>query len=392
LNGGSSSLKFALFDHDPDERVPNRLPTSTLRGKIVRIGLPGCSATITPANGSNSEKTDIPCPDLDAAAHWLIDHLWKTSPHQSIAAVIHRVVHGGPHYHEPQQVSAPLLTELRRISFLDPDHLPGEIALIERFQSGLPDARHFVCFDTAFHHDMPRVAQQIPIPREYESLGIRRYGFHGLSYAYILDHLARTISPEAAGGRLIIAHLGAGASMAAVRDGHSIDTTMGLTPTSGLVMATRTGDIDPSLPAFFSHTKGMSENQFQDMVNHRSGLLGVSETTPDFRDLLTREPTDPRAAEALALFVYHARRMIGSLAAALGGLETLIFSGGIGENSPEARQRICQGLEFLGIRLDPGRNQAANPLISPDNTPVAVRVIPTDEESMMARSAAMLLA
>jgi acetate kinase len=208
----------------------------------------------------------------------------------------------------------------------------------------------------------------------------------------VIEKLAEVTTRTVADtGRVIIAHLGAGASVAAVRNGRSIDTTMGLTPTSGLVMATRTGDIDPSLPLFLSRTEQMTDDQFQEMVNHQSGLLGVSETTPDFRELLALENSDPRAAEALGLFVYHAKKAIGSLAAALGGLDTVVFTGGIGENSSQARQRICTGLDVLGIVLDPDRNAAGGPVISGDHAKVTVRVIPTDEESMMARSAVRLL-
>jgi acetate kinase len=239
---------------------------------------------------------------------------------------------------------------------------------------------------------MPRVAQLVPIPRKYESLGIRRYGFHGLSYAYLLEHLTASVGEHAANGRLILAHLGAGASLAAVHEGRSIDTTMGLTPTSGIVMATRTGDIDPGLAYFLARSQGMTLDQFHAMVNHQSGLLGISETSPDFQELLALEASDPRAAEALDLFIYHAKKAIGSLAAALGGIDTLVFTGGIGENSAEARHRICTGLEFLGIVLDQDRNIAGLPMISKPDAPVDVRVIATDEESMMARSAARLLA
>ena len=244
------------------------------------------------------------------------------------------------------------------------------------------------CFDTAFHHDLPRVAQIIAIPRRYEAAGVRRYGFHGLSYAYLMEELARVAGPEAARGRVILAHLGSGASLAAVRDGRCIETTMGLTPTSGLVMGTRCGDIDPGLVRFLMRAEGLTIDQFHDLVNHESGLLGVSETSADLRDLLARQDDDVRAAEAVELFCYRAKTWLGALAAALGGLDTLVFAGGIGENSPEARRRICDGLEFLGIALDERRNAANAPIISTEDGRVAVRVIPTDEESLIARAAA----
>ena len=244
------------------------------------------------------------------------------------------------------------------------------------------------CFDTAFHHDLPRVAQIIAIPRRYEAAGVRRYGFHGLSYAYLMEELARLGGPEAVRGRVILAHLGAGASLAAVREGRCIETTMGLTATSGLVMGTRCGDIDPGLVRYLMRAKGLTIDQFHNLVNHESGLLGVSETSHDLRDLLAGQDVDVRAAEAVALFCYRAKTWLGALAAALGGLDTLVFAGGIGENSPEARRRICDGLEFLGIAVDEHRNAANAPVISTADGRVAVRVIRTDEELLIARAAA----
>jgi acetate kinase len=244
------------------------------------------------------------------------------------------------------------------------------------------------CFDTAFHHDLPRVAQIIAIPRRYEAAGVRRYGFHGLSYAYLMEELARVAGPRAARGRVILAHLGAGASLAAVRDGRCVETTMGLTPTSGLVMGTRCGDIDPELVRFLMKAGGLTIDQFHDLVNHQSGLLGVSESSADLRDLLAVQDRDVHAAEAVEVFCYRAKTALGALAAALGGLDTLVFAGGIGENSPEARRRICDGLEFLGIAVDERHNSANAPLISTEDGRVAVRVIPTDEESVIARAAA----
>ena len=348
INGGSSSLKFALFDNHPP-----RLPSPLVRGKVVRIGLTDCQATITPQGGSASQQKEIDCPDLQAAAAWLVAWLQNDAGNASIQAVAHRVVHGGPKYHEPQPINETLLNELQKISFLDPDHLPGEITLIERFRQQLPAATHVACFDTAFHHDMPQVAQIIPIPRRYQSRGLRRYGFHGLSYAYLVDELARTAGPPAAAGRLILAHLGAGASMAAVREGRSIDTTMGLTPTSGLVMATRTGDVDPSLPSLLARQEAMSIDQFHDMVNHQSGLLGLSETTSDFRELLTREPADPRAAEALAVFVYHARKAIGALAASSGRHRHFGFLGRYRRKLTRSPSSYLCGARFSGYRPRP---------------------------------------
>ena len=238
---------------------------------------------------------------------------------------------------------------------------------------------------------MPRVATLLPIPRRYEAAGVRRYGFHGLSYEFLMEELARLGDPAATKGRVILAHLGNGASLAAVRDGRSIDTSMGFTPTAGLVMSSRSGDLDPGLVSYLARTEQMSATQFQEMVNHASGLLGVSETSPDMRDLLDRETQDVRAAEAVALFCYQVRKWIGAFAAALAGLDTLVFAGGIGENAALVRERICDGLGFLGIELDWKRNAQNALLISPEAGRVKVRVIRTDEELMIARSTTRVL-
>src|SRR6185295_13385413 len=275
----------------------------------------------------------------------------------------HRVVHGGPRYREPQRLTPEVMDELRRLSPCDPEHLPAEIELIETLSRRYPTLTQVACFDTAFHRDMPRVARLLPIPRRYDDAGVQRYGFHGLSYAYLMKELRR-IAPHAAHGRVILAHLGNGASMAAMYDGNSMDTSMGFTPTAGLPMSTRSGDLDPGLLSYLSRTEGMTVEQFHTMVNQQSGLLGGSGTSSDIRDLLAREGSDVRAAEALALFCYQAKKEIGSFAAALGGLDTLVFSAGIGENSAVVRARICEGLGFLGIALDEARNRTGATVIS----------------------------
>ena len=256
----------------------------------------------------------------------------------------------------PELVTQELLDDLHRIIPCDPDHLPSEIELIETFRQRHPKLPQVACFDTAFHRTMPRVAKLLPIPRRYDAKGVQRYGFHGLSYAYLIEELARLGDPAATTGRVILAHLGNGASMAAVRDGKSIDTSMSFTPTSGLVMSTRSGDLDPSLGPYLARTERMTTEQFFKMINHESGLRGVSETGSDMRDLLAQEAGDFRAAEAVELFCYQAKKWIGCFAAALGGLDTLVFAGGIGENAPRVRARICDGLEFLGIELSESRN------------------------------------
>ena len=293
---------------------------------------------------------------------------------------------------EPMLVTPALLQELRAIQPFDPDHLPLEIELIEAFNRRHPGPPQVACFDTAFHRDMPPVAKLLPVPRRYGQQGVQRYGFHGLSYAYLMEELTRLGDPAATAGRLILAHLGNGASMAAVRDGRSIDTSMGFTPASGLPMGTRSGDLDPSLFDFLARSEHMSAAQFNHMANHESGLLGVSQTSSDVRELLALEAQDPRAAEALALFCYQAKKLVGAYIAALGGIDTLVFTGGIGANSPAVRERICTGLGFLGIEIDPQRNAGNAALISPDAGRVRLRVIRTDEEQVIARACVALLA
>ena len=378
INGGSSSIKFALYR--VDEPLQRRL-----YGKVDRIGLSGTNLTFHGPDGKPQPGLDFVASDHKSAANFLIDWLEKRDGFTSIVAAGHRVVHGMKHT-APELVSQELLDELHRIRPYDPEHLPREIELIETFRQRYPKLPQVACFDTAFHRTMPRVAKLLPIPRRFDAKGIQRYGFHGLSYAYLMEELTHLGDPAASNGRVILAHLGNGASMAAVRDGKSIDTSMGFTPTAGLVMSTRTGDLDPGLAPYLERTEQLSTKQFYEMVNHESGLLGISEISSDMRDLLACEAHDVRAAEAVELFCYQARKWIGAYAAALGGLDTLVFAGGIGENAPVIRARICAGLEFLGIEIDAKRNAANAGVISAAAGRVAVRVIHTDEELTIARS------
>lgn len=375
INAGSSSVRFALFRAGPSlDRI--------VSGKIEPIGRGDAALTV---NDSSREK--VSAPDHTACVEPIAARLERETSGAEIIAVGHRVVHGGPRYAGPERATPAVLADLRRLSPYDPEHLPAEIALIEAFAQQFPHAAHVVCFDTAFHRDLPRVARLFALPRRYEAAGLRRYGFHGLSYEFLMEELARIAGAEAARGRVILAHLGNGASMAAVGGGKSVDTTMAFTPAAGLPMSTRSGDLDPGIAAYLARTEGMTAERFNEMVNRQSGLLGISETSSDVRDLLAREKGDPRAAEALALFCYQAKKWIGAYAAALGGLDTLVFSGGIGENSPELRARIARGLEFLGIELDAERNRASAPVISKDGAGVTVRVIRTDEEIQIAKAA-----
>ncbi len=384
INGGSSSIKFALFE------VGDTL-LRLLEGDIERIGLPDASFRVKSRNQSDNFSQSVMAPDHTVAVGLLMDWIEARSGHDALTAVGHRVVHGGPTYSKPQRITAKMIDELHRLSPFDPEHLPEEILLTEAFQRRFPDLPQVACFDTAFHHELPRVAQLLPIPRRYEAQGVRRYGFHGLSYAYLMGELARQAGAEAAQARVILAHLGNGASLAAVRDGKPVDTSMSFTPTAGVPMSTRSGDLDPGLLWYLARTEKMSAKQFNEMVNFQSGLLGVSETSADMRDLLDREAQDVRAAEAVALFCYQIKKWIGAFAAALGGLDTLVFSGGIGENAPAVRSRICDGLAFLGIELDEKSNAANAGVISATTGRITVRVIRTDEEWMIAKTVCRVL-
>ncbi len=384
INGGSSSIKFAIYRSGA---VRDR----TLDGVLELTASKGAKLTFTDRTGTPPEHASLAIPAATSATAFLVDWMTTRPSFTGVRAVGHRIVHGMQHS-EPTRVTPALLQELRRTQPFDPEHLPLEIELIEAFSRKLPTLPQVACFDTAFHRGMPRVAKLLPVPRRLEQQGVQRYGFHGLSYTYLMEELVRLGDPAASAGRVVLAHLGSGASMAAVRDGSSIDTSMGFTPASGLPMGTRSGDLDPGLYSFLARTEQMSAAQFDRMANHESGLLGVSEASADVRELLELEDHDPRAAEALALFCYQAKKLIGAYAAALGGLDTLVFSGGIGENAPQIRARICGGLDFLGIAIEPKRNAANSAVISPDAARVGVRVIRTDEELVIARACAAQLA
>jgi acetate kinase len=383
INGGSSSIKFCLFEGSGSLRVSQA-------GQIERIGTPAArlhvDAGVQGDGRALSPGHAISGGDHAAAVAALVEWIAGHGAAASLIAIGHRIVHGGPDLHRPQRVTPGLLRELRRITALDPEHLPGEIALAEAFGRRFPQLPQIACFDTAFHHALPPVARLLPIPRRYEEQGVRRYGFHGLSFEFLMGELIRMQGETTGRGRIILAHLGNGASLAAVRDGKPMDTSMGLTPSAGVPMGTRSGDLDPGLAWYLARTEGLDAKQFNHMVNFESGLLGVSETSADMRDLLRDEAADPRAAEAVALFCYQVKRWIGSFAAVLGGLDTLVFSGGIGENAALVRARICAGLGFLGIEINDVRNARNAGLISNDSAGVAVRVMQTNEALVIARA------
>jgi acetate kinase len=384
INGGSSSIKFALFEAGTGLR-------RVLGGSIEGIGRPDAKLVVKGAGPADNFSRPAAAADHAAAAGSLMDWIGERVGHSALAAVGHRLVHGGPHYSQPQPITPELVAELHRLEAFDPQHLPEEIILSEEFQHRFPKLAQVACFDTAFHHDLPRVAQLLPIPRRFNGRGVRRYGFHGLSYAFLLEELARVAGPAAARGRLVLAHLGNGASLAAVREGRPVDTSMSFTPTAGVPMSTRSGDLDPGLVWYLAQVEHVDAKQFYEMVNFQSGLLGVSETSSDMRDLLEHEASDVRAAEAVALFCYQVKKFIGAYAAALGGLDTLVFAGGIGEQAPAVRARICEGLDFLGVTIDAERNAANAAVISQEASRVAVRVMHTDEEWMIAKLVCQVL-
>ncbi|HEX8728856.1 MAG TPA: acetate/propionate family kinase [Ktedonobacterales bacterium] len=384
LNSGSSSLKFALYESSQtNAREPLALE---LAGAIERIGLQGAHARIHDAAGQTLAEAQPGAPDHHAAIRWLLDWLRASARLDGLAGVGHRIAHGGPDHFAPERITPELRDALTRLIPFAPEHLPAELDVVAAMQAAYPEAPHIACFDTAFHHDKPRVAQLFGLPWELAQQGILRYGFHGLSYEYTLSELARLAGAAVAGGRVIIAHLGNGASMAAIHGGRSLDCTMGFSPLSGLVMSTRSGSLDPGVLLYLLEERHMTPQALRALVSAQAGLLGVSGLSPDVRDLLAAEARgDERASLALDLFCYEARKALGGLVAILGGLDTLVFTGGIGEHAAAIRQRIGDGLAAFGVALDPQRNDAHAPVISARASRVEAHVIPTNEELMIAR-------
>ena len=323
---------------------------------------------------------------LQAIFAWLDKHQYLSG----LKAAGHRLVHGGARYHEPQRITPKFLRELEKLVPLDPDHLPAAIRGIEFVGRKFSKLTQVACFDTAFHSSLPTVAKMYALPRRFYDQGIRRYGFHGLSFEYIVGEL-RKIDAKLAAGRVIIAHLGSGASIVALQNGKSMDTSMGFTPLEGLVMSARSGDVDPGLVLYLLVQKKVSAKQAGVLLNKQSGLQGVSGTTGDMRTLLEKAKQDPHAAEAVDSFCYRAKKYVGAYAAALGGLDALVFTGGIGERAAAIRERICSGLDFLGIRLDGKQNEANAPIISATESRVNVRVIQTNEDLMIVQHAKAVL-
>ncbi len=378
LNAGSSSLKFALYRRE--EKL-----NEVFKGAIENIGTKNTWLNFTDGSNKKGKEIHINIQNRSDVISYLFQWLEAQRAFGMVKAIGHRVVYGIK-YTSPQCVTPELIKELKAISVYDPEHLPLEIELIERCVDRYPEMVQVACFDTSFHASMPAIAKLLPIPRKFAAMGIQRYGFHGISFAYLMEELENLEGRERAGGKVILAHLGNGASLSAVYKRSSMDTSMGFTPASGLTMATRTGDLDPGVAWYFMEVQKFTPQQFNKLIHHQSGLLGISETSSDMRNLLKARATDSRAGEAVDLFCYQAKKWIGSFAAVLNGLDTLVFSGGIGEHSAEVRAGICEGLQFLGIELDEKRNDNNDAVISSAKSRVQVRVINTNEQLMMARA------
>jgi acetate kinase len=377
INSGSSSIKFSVYGAGPD---PERL----LSGRLERIGLPEGRFSAEDGQEGVLVSRDLALPDHGAALKELFGWLASRPEGRGMGAVGHRVVHGGSKYTAPQRVDKTLLNTIRELTPFAAEHLPHEIKAIEAVSSAFPGLPQVACFDTSFHRTMSEAATTFAIPAEFRDEGIVRYGFHGLSYEYIMEELSKR-APERASGRTIIAHLGNGCSMAAVKEGRCVDTTMGFTPLGGLVMSTRTGELDPGIIVYLLKTRGYAADELNVLLNRKSGLLGISGASSDMADLLREEAASPSAALAVDVFCYQAKKYIGALSAALGGLDTLVFTAGIGENSPVVRDRVTGGLGFLGVELDREKNKKNGPVIS--RGPVEVMVMKTNEELMIARHA-----
>jgi len=381
INCGSSSLKFSLY-----HLVSTDLE---LTGNINRIGEEKASLEIKDSSGQILDSRFTHYENFNAGVKDVIDWLKKNGHQYQIDAIGHRLVQGGPDHRQPEKITDQLLADLQQYIYLAPNHLPSEISTIQAFQSAYPDVQQIACFDTSFHRNMPSYAKNYPLPLKYKEKGLFKYGFHGLSYEYIMQELAIGHTPITE-KKIIITHLGNGASMAAVKNGLSVDTTMGVSPMGGLVMGTRSGDLDPGVLLFLLNQYNMTPAELEDLLSKRSGLQAIAGVS-DVRELLNMESESAEAKEALAVFCYSAKKYIGSLAAAMDGLDILVFTGGIGQNSAIIRERICQGLGFLGIDLDKKANFKNELIISKDRSRVAVRVIKTNEELMMARSVQAVL-
>lgn len=378
VNTGSSSIKIVVFAKDANTAQGRVLALS-----VTDIGQPVSILHITTEN-KLTQTEEIHAPNHIAASHILLERLAHIVSPDSIAAIGHRLVHGGFKYTEPTPIAMITEVDWEFLSRLDPEHTPAARQLIDQFTKQYPSIVQVGCFDTAFFHDLPHVAQIVPIPQKYFAEGVRRYGFHGLSYMSLLETFREKAGDTAANGRIIMAHLGSGASVTALQSGKPVDATMGFTPTSGVIMSTRSGDLDPNVFSFLQRQHNMDIDEFTHMVQFESGLLGVSGITGDMRALLANEQESKDAAIAIELFIRSIKKAIGALAATLGGVDSLIFSGGIGEQSSIIRSRVCQDLTYMGIAISEEANARHAFLISDQQSSAGVHVIPTDEAQVIA--------
>jgi len=385
INCGSSSVKFALF---ANERPLPRL----WAGAIERIGLADSRFHATDESGASVIDETQVIPNHPRALRMLLEMLAEHRSGVIPVAVGHRVVHGGADCDCPLPVTEALLARLQQLIPLAPLHLPHNLAGIAAVQNARPELTQIACFDTAFHQGLPRLAQLTGLPRRLQEEGIRRYGFHGLSYEYVIGELGRRHGPDIAKQRIIVAHLGNGASMAAIKDGRSVETTMGFSALGGLLMGTRTGDLDPGILLYLLAKKSMTAQRLEHLLYEESGLLGLSGRSRNMQALLACADTDAAAAEAIEFFCYQARKHLAALTSSLGGLDRLVFTGGIGANAPAVRARIVDGLSYLGLDLDQRRNERNGPIISTDTSAVAIEAFATDEELMIARHVREILA
>jgi acetate kinase len=376
LNAGSSSIKFALYEAGAEGAL-------LFRGQVERLGLEP-HMRVSDATGAVVVDRHWPAGGLDhgGATAEILKLERELLAGRAVLAFGHRVVHGGLDFAAPTRIDAGVMAKLKRLVPLAPLHQPHNLAPIEAIANAAPRLPQIACFDTAFHRSQPAIAQALALPRELSEAGVRRYGFHGLSYDYIVTRLRET-EPQIAESRLIIAHLGNGASLCAVHRGRSVASTMGFTAVDGLMMGTRTGSLDPGVLLYLMQERGLGANAIEDLLYRRSGLLGVSGVSSDMRTL--RQSTAPAAAEAIALFVYRIVRETGSLAAALGGVDALVFTAGIGENDAATRAEIAAGCGWLGLELDDGLNGRAERRIDAAGSRVSAWIVPTDEERMIAR-------
>ncbi|MET3980263.1 acetate kinase [Mucilaginibacter sp. UYP25] len=379
INCGSSSLKFSLFESTGFE--------IGISGGISGIGGNSCQFKISNNQGQGIFNQQGTYNNMKDAAGAVIR--WFKGQSYGIIAIGHRLVQGGPDHREPELITDNLLMRLEEFIYLAPNHLPDELGTIKAFVSAFPKIPQAASFDTAFHKDMPSFIKHYPLPEIYRSKGLIKYGFHGLSYAYILQKLLKEDS-DTINKKIIIAHLGNGASMAAIQNGKCLDTTMGVSPIGGLVMSTRSGDLDPGVILFLLKQYRLNVDELDELLSKKSGMTAIA-GTGNMEELLAKEATDHKAALAIQVFCYQAKKQIGALAAALGGLDLLVFTGGIGANSPLIRERICRDMNFLGIELNQQANLKNEEIISLKTSRVSVRAIPTHEELMIAQAVRKVL-